>query len=270
MRDCPQLVEIRLHPIKSLDGVTVAACRIGPAGGLESDRVWALYSTDGNCINGKSTADIHRIRAAFAPNLSSVTLSTNGDRRYVAPQTFAFPADFESAAEWFSGYFERRVVVRYAAEGVPDDTIRNGPMIVSTATLRTVCDWFPEIDLEEARRRFRTPLEIGGVRSFWEDRLFNVHESDAVRFTIGDINLEGINPCPRCAVTARDSSSGIDSIGFQKRFSELRRASYPPWASEPERIKHFYHLGINTRVGAAEYGKVLRVGDLVDYTRAVT
>jgi len=142
-------------------------------------------------------------------------------------------------------------------------------MVVSTATLRTVADWFPGIDLEETRRRFRTSLEIGGACAFWEDRLFSVHESDTVRFTIGDVSIEGTNPCPRCAVPARDSLSGVDLIGFQKRFSDLRRAHYPSWACEPDRIKHFYHLGINTRVAPTEYGKLLRVGDLVNHTHAV-
>ena len=54
-------------------------------------------------------------------------------------------------------------------------------------------------------------------------------------------------------------------VGFQKRFSELRRAHYPSWACEPDRIKHFYHLGINTRVAPTEYGKLLRVGDLMSF-----
>ena len=77
---------------------------------------------------------------------------------------------------------ERRIVVRYAAEGVPDDPIRNGPMVVSATTLQTVADWFPDITLEESRRRFR---------------------------------------------------------------------------------------GINTRVAPTQYGKLLSVGDLVDYTHAI-
>ena len=151
----------------------------GRGGGLALDRVWALCSEDGRFINGKSTAAIHLIRAVFAPNVSSVTLSAAGDRRDIAPQTFAFPGDFAVAGEWFSRFFERNVVVRYAAEGFPDDTVRNGPTVVSTATLQAVSDWFPGIDLEESRRRFRTSLEIGGVSAFWEDRLFGVHERDA-------------------------------------------------------------------------------------------
>jgi uncharacterized protein YcbX len=268
MRDEPHLAVIRLHPIKALDGVSVAECRIGPGGGLELDRVWALYSAEGQCINGKSTAAIHRIRAAYAPDVSSVTLSVAGDTAAVAPQTFQFPGDVAGAQAWFSAYFEQPVTVRYAAEGMPDDTIRNGPMVISTATLKTVCEWFPELGLLESRRRFRAPLEIDGVCAFWEDRLFRALESDPVRFAIGDVSIEGVNPCPRCVVPSRDAMSGADTIGFQKRFSDLRREHYPAWAAEPVRITHFYHLGINTLVAPTEHGKRLRVGDAVRYTDA--
>ena len=70
MHNGPHLAEIRLHPIKSLDAVGVPESRIGPGGGLELDRVWAIYSEDGQFINGKSTAAIHRIRAAYAPDVT--------------------------------------------------------------------------------------------------------------------------------------------------------------------------------------------------------
>jgi uncharacterized protein YcbX len=269
MRDSPRLADIRLHPIKSLDGVSVPESRIGPGGGLELDRVWALYSPEGKCIDGKSSVAIHLIRARFAPDISSVTLSISGNHRHLAPRELAFPGEVASAGEWFSEYFDRKVLVRYAAEGMPDDTERNGPMVISTASLQTVCDWFPGMKLEESRRRFRAPLEIDGAGAFWEDHLFSVHESDAVPFTIGEVQFHGTNPCPRCAVPSRDSLSGVELTGFQKRFSELRRAQYPSWACIPDRIKHFYHLGINTLVAPTEHGKVLRVGDAVNYSSAV-
>jgi hypothetical protein len=263
MLESPHLAGIHLYPIKSLDGVTVPDCRVGPGGGLELDRAWALYSEDGRLINGKSTAAIHSIRAVFTSDVSSVTLSAADDRRDVAPKMFWFPGDCAAAGEWFSRFLERPVVVRYAVEGLPDDTDRNGPTVISTATLQAVAGWFPGMDLEEARRRFRTSLEIGGVPAFWEDRLFGVHEQDAVRFTVGDVNIAGTNPCPRCPVPARGSSSGVDMIGFQKRFTKLRGTHYPSWACQPDGIDSFYHLAINTRVAPTERGKVLRVGDPV-------
>ena len=130
----PRLANIRLHPIKSLDPVSVTEARIGPGGGLALDRVWALYTGDGRWVNGKRTAAIHLIRAAFAPDVGSVTLSVPDDRRSIPARRFAFPNDTESAAEWFSVYFEQQILVRYAPEGFPDDPIANGPTIISTAS----------------------------------------------------------------------------------------------------------------------------------------
>jgi hypothetical protein len=180
----PRLTGIRLHPIKSLDPVSVTEARIGPGGGLEHDRAWALFSVDGRWVNGKRTAAMHLIRASYAPDLSSVTLAVPGDRRNIPARSFPFPGGAEDAAEWFSVYFEQQILVRHAPEGFPDDTIANGPTIISTASLQAVCDWFPGVTLDNARQRFRTTLEIdsadavanaasanGHLPAFWEDQL---------------------------------------------------------------------------------------------------
>lgn len=256
----PRLANIRLHPIKSLDPVSVTEARIGPGGGLELDRVWALYTVDGRWVNGKRTAAIHLIRAAFAPDVGSVTLAVPGDRRNIPARQFAFPDDTEAAAEWFSVYFDQQIIVRHGREGFPDDPIANGPTIISTAALQAVCGWFPGLGLDEARLRFRTTLEIDGVPAFWEDQLFSEDQRGVVRFRIGEVAFEGSNPCERCTVPPRDSQTGADLIGFQKRFSELRRAQLPPWTPEA-RFDHFYRLATNTRVASSELGKPLRLGD---------
>ena len=154
-----RLAGIRLHPIKALDPVSVSEARIGPAGSLELDRAWALYTVDNRWVNGKRTPAIFPIRAEFAPDLSAVKLSAPGDRRNIPAREFAFPQDHDSAAEWFSVYFDQQVIVRHSRNGFPDDAVAHGPTIISTASLQTVCDWFPEITLDEARRRFRATLE---------------------------------------------------------------------------------------------------------------
>jgi uncharacterized protein len=272
----PRLANIRLHPIKSLDPVSVTEARIGPAGGLELDRAWALYTLDNRWVNGKRTAAMLRVRSEFAPDLSAVTLSVPHDSREIPSRTFAFPQDHEGAAEWFSVYLEQQIIVRYSRNGFPDDTDAHGPTIVSTASLQAVCDWFPGITLAEARRRFRTTLEIDApetastpatpgsanghahLPAFWEDRLYGPANTYAVRFRIGDVNFEGSNPCARCSVPPRDSYSGEDAPGFQKRFSELRREHLPAWACA-ERFDHFYRMAVNTRVPLAETGKIIRV-----------
>ena len=273
----PTLALIRLHPIKAIDPVSVSEARIGPGGGLALDRAWALYSADGKWVNGKRTPAVHFIRADYSPDLRSVTLSVPGDRRRIPPRTFAFPDSHEDASEWFSVFFEQQIIVRYSPDGFPDDTIANGPTIVSTSSLHSVCEWFspspegfPGLSLEEARQRFRTTLEIdvhaeaaargGSLAAFWEDRLFGEDERSVVRFTIGEVAFEGSNPCARCPVPPRDPHTGAVLAGFQKHFSQLREATLPAWSAR-SRFEHFYKFATNTRVAPSESGKLLRLSD---------
>src|SRR3981081_2894015 len=157
-----RLANIRLHPTKSLDPVHVKEARIGPGGGLEFDRVWALYSADGQWVNGKRTAAVHLIRAAFAPGITSVTLAVPGDSRKIPTRKLAFPDDTAAASQWFSNFFEQPITVRHSPEGLPDDHIARGPTIVSTASLQAVCGLFTGMTIEDTRLRFRTTLEIDG------------------------------------------------------------------------------------------------------------
>lgn len=263
----PRLAGIRLHPIKSLDPVSVTEARIGPNGGLELDRAWALYAVDGKWINAKRAAAMHLIRAAYACDLTSVTLSVPGHmpgpragRGNIAPTTLAFPGDTERAGEWLSAYFEQPVIVRYAREGFPDDGLAPGPTIISTASLEAVCSWFPGMAFDEARQRFRATLEINGVPAFWEDQLFGQDANYAVRFHIGEVAFEGSNPCARCLVPSRDPRTGEIILDFTRKFCEMRRTTLPSWSPE-SRFDHFYRLSTNTRVASTESGKVLRLGD---------
>jgi uncharacterized protein len=152
--------------------------------------------------------------------------------------------------------------------------------------LQRVCEWFPGMTLDNARQRFRTTLEIdnanlsanaagpqhadaspnGHLPAFWEDQLYGEDERSVVRFRIGEVHLEGSNPCARCPVPARDPQTAADLTGFQKRFSDLRRETLPPWAPAT-RFDHFYRLATNTRVAPAETGKLLRLGDALQLLR---
>ena len=240
----PHLVNIRLHPIKSLDPVSVPEARISPSGGLALDRAWALYSLDGKWVNGKRTQAIHLIRASYTPDLREVTLSVPGDRREIPTRTFAFPGAYEDAAEWFSVFFEQQIIVRYSENGFPDDTVASGPTIVSTASLESVSEWFgptpqgfPGVSVDEARQRFRATLEINGVPAFWEDQLFGEDERSVVRFKIGEINFEGSNPCARCPVPPRNPQTGEILEGFQKTLHPAPRIHSPALVFAPPPLR---------------------------------
>jgi uncharacterized protein YcbX len=148
-----------------------------------------------------------------------------------------------------------------STSGYPDDTESPGPTIISAATLAAVASWFPDLNVDEARRRFRANLEINSPDSFWEDRLAG-ETGAVVPFQIGDVRMLGVNPCQRCAVPSRSSETGEVSSGFAKKFAEYREAALPAW-SPRSRFNHYYRLAINTRVPAAEAGKWLRTGDFL-------
>jgi MOSC domain-containing protein len=255
----PRLANIRLHPIKALDPLHVKEARIGPGGGLEFDRAWALYSSDGQWVNGKRTAAVHLIRAAYAPDLTSVTLSVP-DRRGIPTKTFEFPGGASDAAQWFSAYFEQPITVRYSMEGFPDDNVANGPTIISTATLDAIAAVFPGLTSSDMRLRLRTTLEIDGVPPFWEDQLFGADQNVLVHFRIGEVQFDGSHPCARCVVPAHNPQNGAAIPGFQKLFSDYRRSHIPAWTPEV-RFDHYYRVATNTRVAPSEVGKILRVGD---------
>jgi uncharacterized protein len=143
--------------------------------------------------------------------------------------------------------------------GFPDDTVSPGATIVSTATLKAIASWYPELDPEDIRQRFRANIEIDGVPAFWEDQLFTTPEQ-TVRFKVGEVEFMGVNPCQRCTVVTRDSHTGEVSPRFQKTFVENRKNTLPQWV-ERSRFDHFFRLAINTRLSPTEVGKEIKIGD---------
>jgi len=66
---------------------------------------------------------------------------------------------------------------------------------------------------DQTRARFRANLEVDGVPPFWEDQLYG-QRGTTVRFSIGDFLFDGVNPCQRCVVPARDPITGQDNQDF--------------------------------------------------------
>lgn len=251
------LARIDIFPVKSLDGVSVSQATVLAGGALEGDRTYALFDAQGRFINGKRTATIHHLRSTFSESGQFVTIATDD---HPPTATFHLQQQRSDLEAWLSEYFQQPITLQANHDsGFPDDTNAAGPTVISTATLQAVADWYG-LSLEETRRRFRTNLEIDGVPAFWEDQLFGP-DSAPVRFTIGDVVLEGINPCQRCIVPTRDSLTGTATTNFQKTFSQQRADTLPTWAP-PSRFNHFYKLAVNTNI-VGQYGQILKVGDRV-------
>jgi hypothetical protein len=255
----PHLARICIYPIKSLDGVILSQATILPSGALKGDREFAIFDEQGKVVNGKRTAKVHSLRSSFDLEARTVTLQVEGREQ---AWVFHLDAERKLLSAWLSDYFGYAVQVLQNLEmGFPDDTHASGPTLISTETLKAVNSWFPELDLEDLRSRFRTNLEIAEVPPFWEDHLFTA-VGDTVPFQVGDVRLEGVNPCQRCIVPTRNALRGEVYANFQKIFVAKRRETLPAWALL-SRFNHFYRLAINTQVPESEAGKTVRIEDLV-------
>ncbi|MDB5388974.1 MAG: uncharacterized protein JWM11_4620 [Planctomycetaceae bacterium] len=251
------LTHIWIYPIKSLPGLSVSQSEILPTGNLRHDREFAFFDAEGQYVNAKRTAKIHRIRASWDLPAWSVTLTSQESNS----DTFHLNHDRQRLAAWVGNILEIPVRIEQRADGgFPDDEEASGPTVVATSTLKSVAAWFPGLTVEEIRCRFRANLELDGGESFREDQLFKA-AGETVEFRIGDARLSGTNPCQRCVVPSRASQSGEIWPFFQKTFAEQRMATLPDW-TDRSRFDHFYRLAVNTRV-AAEQVQVIRIGDRV-------
>jgi len=256
----PELARITVYPVKSLDGCTVDSVTVGERGALTLDREYAIFDADGAYVNGKATAAVHRLDAAFDPATHDLTVGKPGaDER----RTFRLRSERGrgDASEWLSAFFGEPVTVeRDGRGGYPDDTEIHGPTVISTGTVRAVADWF-DLPPANVRRRFRANLELDAAEPFWEDRLFANH-GEVVRFTVGDVPLDGVNPCQRCVVPSRDPDTGEEIEGFRERFIEKREETLPEWTPS-DRFDHPFRLMLNTDVPESAWGAALSVGNTV-------
>ncbi len=256
-----RLARITLFPIKSFDGLDLDRAQVLPSGALDFDRRWAFFDANDRYINGKNRPEILRLRSVLSPDLDRITLQTEPEQR------FSLTNDQPALNHWLSLYLNQPVQLRTDLNtGFPDDPDSPGPTIVSTATLETINRWFPDLTIDEIRRRFRTNLEIEGVPPFWEDQLFAEDPNQTIRFRIGPLSLLGVNPCQRCPVPTRSSLTGEKTDRFQQIFVEKRRETLPDWASK-SRFNHYYKLTVNTRLAEpiGEGDRVeIGVGDRVE------
>jgi len=247
---------LRVYPVKALEGTDVEEARIREGGTLAGDREYALFDGDREVINGKRTGRVNELTPEYDPSSGRLTVETPaGERR-----EFDLDTERERAMAWFGEFFDEDVYIAHDTETGYVDRQSMGPSVISTATLETVASWFDRMTVESARRRLRANIEVGGVPAFWEDRFVG---ADAPAFVAGDVRIEGVTPCGRCIVPARNPETG-DPLGeFRERFVEKREETFPEWADR-DAFDHYYTLMLIARVPAADRGKSLRVGEEVE------
>ncbi len=248
---------LSIFPIKSLDGLPRSTVTVLSSGALQHDREFALFDSHHRFVNGKRQPKVHLIRCQIDLDRQWFALKIQD-----SDQTFSghLEQDREAMHQWLSDFLGFPVTLQQNTDtGFPDDLNANGPTLISTATLETLASWYPSLTVEDLRQRLRTNIEIDGVPPFWEDQLFS-HSGTCVRFQLGDVVLEGINPCQRCVVPSRDVLTAISTPNFQKIFTQQRQQTLPHW-TVADRFNHFYRVAVNTTMPSTETGKQIQVGD---------
>lgn len=252
----PTVSDIRIYPVKSFDPVKVNEVIISERS-LLHDREFAVFTEDGKYVNGKKTPELNKLRATFDLENYQMELRVEGS---VDSFSFNLLDDQIRINEFLSGYFGYKVFIKRNLKGrFLDDPDYSGLTILSASTLKSLSGFFPEIPVELMRRRFRANIEISGVDSFWEDKLFD-KQGNAVEYQIGDVKLFGISPRARCIVPTRDPDTGIAYPYFTKEFVGFRKSSLPENSLLPE-YEHFYFLSVDTFIPDSEIGKTIKAGD---------
>lgn len=253
------VASIHIYPVKSLDGIAVSQANILASGALEGDRSFAICDAAGEFVNTKRNSGVCFLRLSFDIKKRIAGLKIQGTE-----QEIFFHVDRERLGieSWLSNYFGFPVkLIENLLTGFPDNTAAPGPSIISTETIAEVASWFPRVCVNEMRHRLRANIEIGDVPAFWEDQL--VPQADeTVRFKIGTVIFEAINPGQPCILSTRNYGAKAGDPNFKNILTAKQKEIMPDLLKKGH-LNHFSRLIVNTRVAPHAAEKILHIGDKV-------
>ncbi|MEG5033067.1 MOSC N-terminal beta barrel domain-containing protein [Microcoleus sp. AT3-D2] len=257
------VASIHIYPVKSLDGIAVSQANILTSGALEGDRSFAICDAAGELVNTKHNSGVRFLRLSFDIKKRIAGLKIQGTE-----QEIFFHVDRERLGieSWLSSYFGFPVkLIENLLTGFPDNTAAPGPSIISTETIAEVASWFPRVCVNEMRHRLRANIEIGDVPAFWEDQLLP-QADEIVRFKIGTVIFEAINPGQPCLLSTRNYAAQASDLNFKNILTAKQKEIMPDLLKKGH-LNHFTRLIVNTRLAPQSAEKILHIGDEVHIIR---
>ncbi|MEG4571308.1 MOSC N-terminal beta barrel domain-containing protein [Microcoleus sp. N3A4] len=257
------VASIHVYPVKSLDGLAVSQATILTSGALEGDRSFAICDAAGEFVNTKHNSGVPFLRLSFDTKKRIACLKIQDTE-----QEFFFHVDRERPRieSWLSNYFGFSVkLIENLLTGFPDNAAAPGPSIISTETIAEVASWFPRVCVNEMRHRLRANIEIGDVPAFWEHQLFP-QADEIVRFKIGTVIFEGINPGQPCMLSTRNYAAKEAYPNFQNVLTAKQKEIRPDLVKKWH-LNHLSRLIVNTRVPPQSAEKIVHIGDEVQILR---
>jgi uncharacterized protein YcbX len=235
------LQSLHIYPIKSCAGLSIPTADVA-ALGLAGDRRWMLVDEAGKFVTQREYPAMATLVAT--PNLVGLTLSAPGrapcEVAKPAPDaprvtvtvwksTLQLPVAEEIVNSWCSrtlGHPVRLVYLddeaarvqtsSYAKEGDVVSLADGFPLLITTTASLDALN--AAMDSPVPMNRFRPNLVIDGADAWAEDSWREIK--------IGDVVLELMKPCSRCAITQVDQASG-QSLS-KEPIRTLRRLRFAP------------------------------------------
>lgn len=217
-----RVVEIYVHPVKSMRGNAVGAWTVEDLG-LQHDRRWMVVDAHQRFVTGRQIPALARCRALASgdrlrllyedSHIDVDMTSTRDDVDVVVWRDTCRARDAgDAVAQWLTERFDRplRLVwqadtrVRPIAEGkrvTPDDVVSfaDGYPLLATTTA-SLAELNGRLRQQVGMRNFRPNLVIETDAAFAED--------DWHTIAIGGVRFRVTSPCARCVFTTVDPASG--------------------------------------------------------------
>ena len=220
------VTDIIIYPIKSCGGIHLTSAQVDEYG-MMHDRQWVLITPDNKIVTLRDNSSLAKLQPKLIEKnslLMQVELSYEGKKIAFTPQKIGEIIEFEcmriqcegldeghAVSEFLKSVFKndyrlvrvikhRQINKHSAYQGmISDEHKMNFPdcaqfLVVSEASyLKTKASVPHPLRNDLEIGCFRGNIIVRGCRAFEEDSW--------ARFTIGEIDFEGIGRCPRCKVT---------------------------------------------------------------------
>lgn len=236
----PRVTGLFIYPVKSLRGIALASCALGPRG-LEGDRAFMVTRPDGAFVTQRELPAMATVSTALADEYLKLSVDGRGplilpkDRWFSRQRVRVRVWDDECeavdqgdvAASWLKAALGEDVRLVAMPPETVRPTRRREPGTDATVGF---ADGYPllvasEESLAELNRRLASPVPMDRFRA-------NVvvagcdkpHDEDEWHtFTIGALPFRGVKRCARCAITATDQRTGDRGKEPLKTLATYRR-----------------------------------------------
>ena len=279
-----ELAELNVYPVKGCGGVTLQTMEFG-ARGPALDRRFMIVKPSGEFITQRQEPRLALLRVVWsedaltihAPGMSNLSIPLREEETFpnrLEVRVWRFQGEAllvgEVADAWLSEWLgvacrlvrcasgmERLANPEWTQSPVPIGFVDAYPiLLISEASLEALNRAIRERDPVAkpiGMKRFRPNLVVRGCEAFAED--------DWTRIRIGEVELDIVKPCDRCAVTTVDPDTAERGQEPLITLARIRRSEQGVLFGQNCVLRGRGRLQLGTKVEVLEVGGLSRLPD---------